>query len=104
MDEWQMCVITWPDKTVKDKNCNEPKKFLCQFDPCNASRKCSDGSAQSKPPDGYVYVGPTGKYYRPYATTKWFLGALKECQNEGATFIEFRTPEERRVLNHMQSE
>ena len=89
---------------MKDKNCNENWNVLCQFDPCNARRKCSDGTAQSKPPDGYVYVGQTGKYYRPYKTKKWFLGALKECQAEGATFIEFRTSEEKEVLKHMQSE
>ena len=99
-----MCVITWPSKTVNNKNCNEVRKFLCQFDPCDATRKCSDGSAQSKPPDGYLYVGQTGKYYRPYATRKWFLGALKECQADGATFIEFRTNEEHEVLKLMQSE
>ena len=105
MNSNNMCGIYRTDKITQDKVCRENRKFLCQFDPCdNAGRKCSDSSSQSKAPDGYVFVGPTGKYYRPYKTRKKFLEALEVCQADGATLIEFRTPAEHEVLDHMQSE
>ena len=96
-------------KTTKDVNCIGNYKFLCQFDPCksisaNDSRVCPDTSAHSKPPNGYVYVAQTEKYYRPYKISEQFLDALEVCQAEGGTIIEFRTPEEHNVLNQMQSE
>ena len=101
----KMCGMYTGDKSTKDSNCNEDKKFLCQFDLCDdAGRKCPNSSAQSKPPDGYVFVSQTGKYYRPYQTRKKFLEALEVCQADGATLIEFRTPAEHEVLDHMQSE
>ena len=101
-----MCMLIWKsDKSLHDDNCNRPLKFLCQFDPCtDTKRKCPNSSVQSKPPDGYVYVAQTGKYYRPYTIERWFLGALEVCQADGGTLIEFRTPAEHNVLNQMQSE
>ena len=103
-----MCMVYKKDsgqKMTKDENCKEKHKFLCQFDPCtDTKRKCPNSSVQSKPPDGYVYVAQTGKYYRPYTIHKWFLAALEVCQADGGTLIEFRTPAEHNVLNQMQSE
>ena len=105
-------MIYWRQHNLIDDTCNKAAKFLCQFDPCksipaNDSRVCPANSAHSKPPDGYVYVAQTGKYYRPFKSPnspKQFAEALGVCQAEGGTLIEFRTPDEHNVLNQMQSE
>ena len=103
------------------KPCTDLKKFACQFS-CESGRSsnhiirwsrtyrsisgvCPSGSDNKEVPQGgYVYIGSTGKYYRPRNSQQFqinFQDALKECHKEGATLIEYQTAAEFQVAKRM---
>ena len=59
------------------------------------------------PQNGYVYIGSTGKYYRPRRAKSMhmnFQDALKECHKDGATLVEYQTEAEFEVAKRMMGD